>query len=424
MIKYKKTKLKNGLRVITAPMHETETVTAIILVGVGSRYETERESGLSHFIEHMLFKGTRKRPTAMHITEELDSIGGEYNAFTGKERTGYYVKVDAKHLDKALDVVSDIYLNAKLEAREIKKEKGAICQEIDMYEDMPMRKIDDEFESLLYGATPLGRDIGGTKAGVNSFRRPDFVRFMDETYRPENTLVCVAGKFDEARILGRIRKYFAGMPDGPARQCESAVGKQSQPGLRIKRKKTDQTHLMLGVRAYDFNHKDRFALGILGVILGGNMSSRMFNAIREKRGLAYHVSTSVEQYKDVGYLVTSAGVEHKNLNKTIELILKEYKKASRVPVGAKELKKAKDYIKGKSVMHLEASDEVAMFLADQEMKRSRILMIDDVCAEIDKVTAKDLQRIAREIFRSDRLNLAVIGPHDSSVAIRKSLNKL
>jgi len=421
-MKYKKTKLKNGLTVLTIPMQDTQTATVVVMVGVGSRYETEREAGLSHFIEHMLFKGTEKRPTTLAISEELDSIGGEFNAFTSKDRTGYYAKADSKHIETALDVVSDMYLNSKMEAEEIGREKGTIIQELNMYEDNPMRSVGDVFENLLYSPNNLGRDIIGYKKTINSFKRQDFIDYMGRFYVANDTVICVAGKFDEKKIEAQIEKYFLGMKKGKKAEIEKVVEEQKTPAVKIKFKETDQTHMVLGVRAYEENHKDRFALSLLSTILGGNMSSRLFIEVRERRGLAYYVRTGGDTYAECGYLATQAGVEHKNLAEAVKVISQEYKKIAENLVEEKELTRAKNYIKGKSVMGLESSDEVAMFFIDQGMKKRTILTPQEVFAKIDKVSIYDIKRVAQDIFKKEKLNLAIIGPHKNKKELEKILS--
>ncbi len=418
---YKKTQLKNGLRVITVPMENTQTATVVVMVGVGSRYESEKEAGLSHFIEHMFFKGTEKRPTTLDISEELDAIGGEFNAFTGKDMTGYYAKASAENFDVALDVVADMYLNSKIEEDEIQREKGTILQELNMYEDNPQRNIGDVFEKLLYGGNNLGREIVGYKKTIRSFVRKDFVDYMKRFYLANDTVVCVAGKIDEKKVIEQIKKYFSKMPKGKKPAIEKASEDQAKPAVKIKFKKTDQTHFVLGNRAFKRNHKDRFALGLLATILGGNMSSRLFTEVRERRGLAYYVRTATESFDDCGYIETQSGVEHKNLEKAIEVILTEYRKMTIEKVGEKELRKAKDYLKGKGVMGFEASDEVAMFFVDQEVKKEKIMTLEDIFAKIDAVTAEDIQRVAKKIFTKNGLNLAIIGPHKNSKKFEKLL---
>jgi predicted Zn-dependent peptidase len=422
IMKYKRSLLKNSLRVLTVPMAGTQTVTVVVMVGVGSRYENEKEAGLSHFVEHMFFKGTAKRPTALDISEELDAVGGEFNAFTAKDKMLFYAKVDAKHFPIALDVVSDIFLNSKMETKEIEKEKGTILQELNMYEDTPVRTVGDVFENLLYAGNSLGREIVGTKKTVTALKREKFIQYLKNFYVANNTIICVAGKLDEKKSLSAIGKYFSPMQKKKIKEFFPVKDSQRQPAVKIKFKKTDQTHFILGTRAYKENHKKRFALSLLSVILGGNMSSRLFIEVREKLGLAYYVKTEVEAYADCGYLATQVGVEHKNLKLAVKTILNEYQKISSFKVSEKELQRAKDFIKGKSLMGLEASDEVAMFFAGQEIKKKKILTPGEIFARIDKVTSADILKVAQDIFSQNRLNLAIIGPHKDTKKIKAILN--
>lgn len=411
---YKKTTLKNGLRILTIPMNGTETATVMVMVGVGGRHETDKQAGLSHFIEHMMFKGTTKRPTTQSISEELDGLGGEFNAFTAADKTAYYAKVDGRHIGKALDVIADIFLNSKLEQAEIDRERGPILQELSMYEDDPRRTVGTEFEKMLYPGQPLGRELVGFKQTINSFQRKDFIAYMKRNYNASETVVCVAGKFEEKKILSQIKLYFSDFQTGKIAQMKKVIEKQSVPQVHIKFKKTDQTHLIVGNRAYHQNHKDRYALALLSIILGGNMSSRLFLKIRERQGLAYFVSTSVDTYQDCGYIGTQAGVEHKNVEKTVTSILEEYKKISLEGVSNKELQMAKDYVKGRAVMGFEASDDVAMFFIDQEMHKEKILTPKEVFAKVDAVTVEDILRVAKDVFKNNKLNLAIVGPHKNT----------
>ena len=414
---YKKTTLKNGLRILTVPMEGTQTATVMVMVGVGSRYESEKQAGLSHFIEHMFFKGTHERPTAQSISEELDGIGGEFNAFTSKDKTAYYAKVDGRHVGKALDVIADIFLNSKLEQVEIDRERGPILQELSMYEDDPRRSVGEEFEKLLYGEHQMGRNIVGYKETIKQFARQDFVAYLKKHYVANETVICISGKFDEKEILKQLQQHFGGFEKGAQAKFKKVSDRQVAPGVHLKFKKTDQTHLILGARAYHQNHKDRWALSLLSVILGGNMSSRLFIEVRERRGLAYFVSTSVDTYQDCGYIGTQAGIEHKKLSQAIEVILNEYKKIATEKVFEKELQKAKDYVRGRSVMGFEASDDVAMFFIDQEMHKEKILSPKEVFARIDAVTTKDILRVAKNIFKKEKINLAIVGPHKNDKQI-------
>ena len=404
--------LKNGLRVVLAPERDARTATIMVMSGTGSRYESERENGLAHFLEHMFFKGTKRRPSAKAISEELDAIGSHYNAFTAKERTAYYAKVASRYIDTALDVISDIFLNSTLPQREITKERGAVIQEIDMYEDMPMRTIDNVFEALIFGSEhPLGRTILGPKENIRAFTRNDFDTYLRRNYTPLNTVVCVAGGFNETKVLAKIRKEFGRLPHGNPPDYMSFATSQTTPRVAIKEKKTDQTQMMLGVPAYPYLHADEYALTVLTTILGGGMSSRLFSEVRERRGLAYSVHAWVEKYPDTGYLAVQAGVEHAKLGKTIEVVLSELRKMKRTPVHATELKKAKAYIKGTSALALEATDAIAENAATALINIGRVRPLEEMHKGIDAVSARDVQRVARDIFKTSALNLAIIGPH-------------
>lgn len=420
-MKYEKLVLANGLRVILAPMKESTTVTVLITTATGSRYETRKENGLSHFLEHMFFKGTRKRPTALSISEELDGVGGEYNAFTSKDRTAYYAKVDARHASLALDIVSDIFLNSTLPAEEIDRERGPILQELNMYEDTPMRHIGDIFESLLYGDHPLGWEIIGTRENIRTFKRADFLRYLNRAYVASNVVVGVAGGFDPEEARRMIERDFSALRIGKNPERKPIAETQKSPAVFVQRKKTDQTHFILGVRAFDFFHEDRYALSVLSTILGGGMSSRLFMAVRERRGLAYSVHTGTDAYHDAGYLATQCGVEHGNLEKTIAVILDEYRRIRDESVPQKELRKAKDHIKGSMAMHLESSDDIVSFLVEQETLKGEIVLPEERFARIEAISSDDVRRVAEKIFQSNRLNLACIGPRLSTKKLEKML---
>lgn len=421
-MKYEKITLKNGLRVILAPMKETETATVFVMTGVGSRFESRKENGLAHFLEHMFFKGTEKRPATMDISRELDAIGAEYNAFTGKEYTGYYAKADKKHWMTALDVVSDIFLHAKIEQEEIDRERGTILQEINMYEDMPMKHIGDLWEQHLYGDTPLGWSILGPKDNIKSFKRKDFIKYLSRGYVAKNVVVGVAGNINEKKVLEAIKARFDGMREGAKPMYKAMREKQSVPEIHLERKKTDQTHMLLGVRAYPMDHRDRYAVAVLSTILGGGMSSRLFMSVRERRGLAYSVHTGGDTYYDAGYVATQCGVEHKNLEETIRVILDEYKLIATELVPKEELSKAKEFIKGKMAMSLEGSDQVVEYLVSQEILRNKIDMPHDKMKQVDAVTAEDVLRVAKDIFVDKKLNLVVIGPHTAKAKLLRILN--
>jgi len=422
-MKFKKTTFPSGLRLVTAPMKDTSTVTVIVAVAAGSKYETKKTNGLSHFLEHMLFKGTKKRPKTKDIAGSLDSVGGEYNAFTSQESTAYFAKVDKEHLSLALDVVSDIYLNSKLDSREIGRERGVILQEINMYEDTPMLVVQEEFEHLLYGDQPAGWRVIGTKENIAKVRRKDFVGYIRKFYTAKNTVVCVAGNFEEKKVIGEIRKIFSKIGKGGENKKAKTTESQSAPQTKIKQKKTDQAHLVLGFRSFDMFHPDRFALSLLANILGGTMSSRLFLSVRERLGLAYHISASSENYSDCGYLAVRAGVGTKRakIEKAVKTILKEIGEVREIGVKEKELQKAKDNLRGRIALTLESSDEIAGFLAGQEIAKRKIETPEEIITQVDKVSADDIMRVAREIFVNNRLNLAMIGPIDEDKFLKNVL---
>lgn len=414
--------LRNGLRVALIPMEGTETATVVVMTGTGSRFENERENGLAHFLEHMFFKGTAKRPTARSISEELDAVGSQYNAFTAKDRTAYWAKVDRRHLDTAIDVISDIFLNSRLPSAEIAKERGAVIQEIDMYEDMPMRSVDNIFEALLYGADhPLGRTILGPKENIRAFTRKDFSRYHKRNYVPANTVVCVAGAFSNRAVLSRIQHDFGKLAASDAPSYVPFIRTQNAPRAAIKDKKTDQTQLMLGVPAYPFLHKDEYALDVLAAVLGGGMSSRLFHEVREKRGLAYSVHAWVDKFPDTGYVAVQAGVEHGKLEKALTTILSEFRKIRRTPVPAGELAKAKEHIKGTLTLSLETSDEIAVNASSSLIHLNRVRPLEEIARGIDAVAARDVQRVACDLLRTESLNLAVIGPHADNARLHTML---
>lgn len=404
-------KFSNGLRLITVPMEHTKTVTVLVMVGTGSRYETKEINGISHFLEHMMFKGTEKRPGALDISHELDSIGAEYNAFTSKEYTGYYAKAGAEHFKFVLDVIADIFLNSKLDRAEIDKERGVVIQEINMNFDNPMRHIGDVYEGLVYGDQPLGWDIAGPKENILRIEAEKFREYFNTHYFAKNTVIAVAGHVQAEEVREEVGKYFSRMRErAELFKPVPVTVSQGQPGLKIFHKETDQTHLILGVRGYPIFHPQKEVLKIMAVILGGGMSSRLFTEVREKRGLAYYVGAGADCYLDAGDFSTFAGVENTKLPAAIEVILREYQKIKTEKVSAAELSKAKDYVKGKMAISFESSDDLASFYAGQELLEKTIATPEEKFAKLNRVTVEDIYAAANDIFKPAKLNLALIGP--------------
>ncbi|MBI2010667.1 MAG: insulinase family protein [Candidatus Colwellbacteria bacterium] len=358
-MKYTKTVLDNGLRIITVPQPGNLAATILVLVEAGSEYETKEINGLSHFLEHLCFKGTKKRPKAIDISKELDSIGAAYNAFTAHELTGYFAKADKKHFDRILDIVSDMYLNPIFDPAEIEKERGVIIEEMNMEEDIPMKKIHDLFTELLYGDQPAGWDVAGRKEIIRNLKREDFIKYRDENYVASSTVIVAAGAIEESKTIDLIKSAFAGIPAGPKANKSKIEEKQDKPNILLRFKETDQTHLLLGFRTFDFLDPRRYTLMVLADILGGGMSSRLFQKIRGEMGAAYYVGADPILYIDHGYLNARAGVDGRRTNEVIQAILGEYRRFISEPVSEGELQHAKDHLVGNLMLNLETSDALA-----------------------------------------------------------------
>jgi len=423
-MKYKKTILPNGVRVLTIPMPSFESATVLVMVGAGSRYETKKNNGISHFLEHMAFKGTKKRPTALEISTLIDGIGGESNAFTSKEFTGYFVKSAVSHVELSMDVISDMLQNSLFDTAEIDKERGVIIEEMNLFEDTPMRKIGDIYEKLLFGDTPMGWDIAGEKEIIQKITREDFISYLKSLYSGDNITVIVAGGIDPEKTVEMVKKYFGGMEKFDTLKFKKLVVDQKKPRVVLKKKTTEQVHIAIGVPTVSLSHKDKYPLSVLSAILGGGMSSRLFHEVREKRGLAYYVRTNSENYQDVGTLVSFAGIDAKRADEAVKVIVDEYKTIANPKnrISKTELKKAKEYLKGHLVLELEDSRSVAVYYGSQELLEDSIENPNDVLVNIDKVTAEDVERVAQKYLVPSKLNLAIIGNFDNGQKFEKLLS--
>ncbi len=420
-MKFKKTILKNGLRLITIPMKDNPTATVLVLVETGSKYEDKKVNGISHFLEHMCFKGTVKRPKAIDISKELDGLGSVYNAFTAQEYTGYYAKSDARHFSQIFDIVSDVYLNSTFPEAEMQKEKGVIIEEINMYEDMPQRHVQDLLMKLLYGDQPAGWNIAGEKENILNMKRDDFVKYKKQHYLPEATVLIVAGQVTEAEVMREVNKIFTKVSRGKKIGKIKVKEKQTKPEVLVKFKETDQTHFVLGVRSYDFFDKKSAALSVLGGILGGGMSSRLFQKLREEMGVGYYVRAYNDAYTDHGFFQISAGVDNKRIDEVLEAVLDECRKLIKEEVTEEELNKVKECLIGNMKLTLESSDDIANFYGGQELLKRELKSADEKSKEIRKVTSNQIQTLAKDIFKDNKLNLALIGPFDSKVRFNKNL---
>jgi predicted Zn-dependent peptidase len=411
--------LDNGLRVLTANLDHAQSVTCMVMLAAGSRYETPDTNGIAHFSEHMFFKGTERRPSARDIAGEVDSIGGEFNAFTGKEYTAYYVKCAAEHRDVALDVLADMLRNSRFDAEEIDREKGVIIEEMNMYFDTPRDYIGGVYENLLYGDQPLGWDIIGRKETVREATRDTFMQYLDRWYKPPRMIVGIAGKIgDDA--LARATELFGDLPGGETGEPEPARGYQSER-VRVFTKQSDQAHLILGVPSYPIEHPDRYALQMVATVLGGGMSSRLFTEVRERRGLAYYVFGLNHSYTDAGSLYSQAGVDINRIDEAVTTIATELKKIAAEPVPSDELEKARNFSKGRFVLQLESPQGLILFGLRKEVLEHRAPDPEEVLAGIDAVTGEDVQRVARDIIDDEKLRLALIGPFDDVERFEKLL---
>lgn len=408
---FRKTVLDNGLRIITAPMQGTNTVTILILCETGAEYEPAAEYGISHFLEHMFFKGTKKRPTAQIINREFDSMGGFYNAFTTHEVTGYFSKVGKIYFEQALDILSDIYTDALLKPEEIERERQVIIEERKMRLDDPQTHLWHIWENLLYGDQLAGRDIIGEESTLRSIPAEAFPRYFQSQYTSKNTIVVAAGSFDESRAIGEIAKKFAGIRSGSPRGKSEFQEAQTAPAARAFTKQTDQTHLILGFRGFGIFDPDRYPMSLLATILGGSMAARLPDRIREQMGLAYTIYSENASYTNRGNFYAYAGVTHENFPKAVGAILNEYRGILENPVTPEELARAKDLVKGRLLIQLEASNAVAHFVGEEEALTKEPLTVEEVFAKIDGVTPEDVSRAGERLIRPERLNLAVVGPH-------------
>ncbi len=410
---YQKFSLPNNLRLIINELPHTRSVTTSIYVATGARYEAERISGISHFIEHMLFKGTTKRPTAQDIAVAIEGIGGFFNASTGHELTNYWVKVAYQHFDTALDVLGDMVRAPLFDANEIEKERRVIIQEIRETFDTPEELVFYDLDAMMWLPHPLGRDVAGSEESVSAISRDDMLNYLAQHYHAHNFVVSVAGYVNAQEIVSKVGASLSGVNPAPLEKYARFEPAQNKTRWNVRYKKTEQAHVAVSTWAYHRNHPDRYAVSVLNTILGDGMSSRLFQEIRESRGLAYAVSAFGSSLDDCGYFGSYAAVEPKKAAETVQAMLGEWARLAAEPVAEVELNKAKELIKGGILLSMEDTSSFAGWFGRQEALRQPILTVDDVTALVDAVTIQDVQRVARAIFRNEWLNLAVVGPFKS-----------
>jgi len=406
---YQKVTLDNGLRLVTAAMPYTRSVSIGFFIGAGSRYETDKQAGISHFIEHLCFKGTSKRPTAAEVCTVIEGVGGILNAGTDKELTVYWCKVAQPHFSIALDVLVDMLINSKFDPVEIEKERQVIIEEINMSLDSPSQRVAMLIDELMWPGHPLGRDIAGSKESVTAITRDMVLDYLAEYYQSGNAVLAIAGDIQHQETADMVTQATTGWTQRQAQTGYTPYQGEMARRVRIENRDTEQSHLCLALPGLSVTHPDRFKLDLLNVILGEGMSSRLFTEIRDKLGLAYSIQSYVEHFLDTGAITISAGVDTKNLSVAIRAILEELARLKEV-IPEKELAKARELFKGRILLRLEDSRSVSGWMGGQEILTGEILTVDEVIAIVDAMTAGELQQLAGELLAGEELRLAVVGP--------------
>jgi len=417
MNEYRFETLKNGLKVAASQLPNRDSVAVAIWTKVGSRYETARVSGISHFVEHLLFKGTKNR-TTRQIKESIEGLGGVFNAFTGEESTCYFVKILKQHYDLAVEVLADMVLNPIFSPKEINRERTVVLEEIRMYQDQPSQFVHERMSQLLWPNQPLGRFIAGTEETVAKIQRRDFVEFKKKYYHPRNMLMSVCGGVPTEDILRSVQRHFPEKSAGRVSGYKPVIERQRKPRFDFYKKNTEQMHAVMGFHGPSGKSSDRFAFGLLNVILGGNMSSRLFEEVREKRGLSYEIKSSLYTLQDTGSFTISEGVDRKKLALSLRVILKELRKICAKPVSKAELRRARDYYLGQHYLALEDNLDMALWVGEKALYSGKLPDQAALVQKINAVTPEDIQKIAQKYLITRNLNLACIGPLEDKMIAR------
>jgi predicted Zn-dependent peptidase len=420
-MKYTKQILPNGLTIIEVPSQDAESVVVDVFVKTGSRSETAKENGISHFLEHFLFKGTKKYPSALDISSLIDSIGGEMNANTGKEHTQYYIKAASKYLTLIFEVLTDMVQNPLLNEEELEREKGVIVEEINMYKDTPMAEVDNVLEGLMWPHDALGRDIAGTKETVTKFTKPMFADYIHRHYQTPNMILGISGKYNPKELNFLIKKHWLDVPKRRFSKWEKVTDVQGSARLKVTHKATEQAHLSIGFKGYPYGDKRNTTAALLGAVLGGGMSSRLFMEVRERSGLAYYVRAYPGSYQDTGAFTIGSGVQVGKIGQAISVILEEVKKLKYIPLHELELQKAREYIKGKTTLALEDSQVRLDWLLERSAFYPTIETPEQVFKRLDAIKSQDIIKVANELFQEKNLNLAIIGPYKSDKEFKQLL---
>jgi len=415
--------LDNGVRIISHHSPDYHSFSVGVWVRIGSRFEDERYGGISHFIEHLLFKGTRRR-TYRRIKEEIEGVGGTFNGFTSEECTAYWVKILKEYLPRSLDVLADMVRNPRLDAGDIEKERTVICEEIRMYRDMPSHYVHELFDATLFGSHPLGRPIAGTEETLSAINRTTMEEFLHRHYTPENIVVSIAGNFPPEKLLPAVEDSFGTMRKQQVNTCPPWKRGKSGPDITLLDKKTEQTHFCLGGRAYSRLDPGRYPLTILNLILGGNMSSRLFNEVREKRGLAYDIRSYVKAFQDTGAFVISAGVAPDKTGETLKVVVEQLKKIRESGVRDPEIVRAKRFLVSQLLMSMEENTDYMMWIGEQRLLRNDLVTLQKTIEAVRSVTGDDIKKAAGDILRPSNLFLSLIGPGQDAAKLRSILANL
>jgi predicted Zn-dependent peptidase len=422
MTVYERHALSNGLRVLTAPLDHAKSVACYIMLAAGSRYEDASNRGIAHFAEHMFFKGTERRPTARDLSMEVDGMGGEFNAFTSKEYTGFYIRCAGEQRDVALDVLVDMLRNSKFDAGELEREKGVIIEEMNMYFDTPRDYVGSLYEELVFGSNPLGWETLGTRGTIKAATRDTFVDYIRQWYTPKRIVVGVAGMVGDG-LIPKLEELLGDMTgNGTGSPAPADIEPATEPQVRLHRKESDQANVCIGVPSYPLDHPDRYALQLLSTVLGTGMSSRLFLEVRERRGLAYYVYALNSSFTDAGTLAAQAGVDLNRAEEAVGVISAEFKRLADEPVPADELEKARALAKGRFVLQTESPNGLMLFGLRREVLEGSAVEPEELLAGLDAVTADDLQRVAQDVIGNQGMRVAVIGPFDDADRFRDAVS--
>ena len=413
--------LGNGLKVVTEPMPHMESVAVAIWIRAGGRYENIGNNGISHLLEHLLFKGTMKRDMKA-IKEAIEGRGGSFNGFTAEEFTCYLVKILAKDTELAVDILSDMVLNPRLADEEIEKEKSVIIEEIHMYRDIPSHYVHEILSEMMWPDQPMGMPLAGSVESIKAITRGDLISYKENFYNPENMMIINTGRIKEEDLLALSRKYLSAVEAKGRSEYEKVKLNQNQPQIMINSKKTEQTHVALGLHATDRFHPDKHVLSLINVLLGANMSSRLFHIVRDEMALCYEISSSLRKHEDCGAFIISAGVDHNKLTKALEVILKVLADIKTEGVDKEELQRAKEYYRGQLLFAMEDTMSNMLWLGEKIISGEKDFDVKRILERIDEVTADDIMRVSNNLFRTGNLNLALIGPIKDEKAVKGILN--